>query len=40
VAAADEAARADVLAALDLARSVPFPDPADATNGIYAEERR
>ena len=40
VAAADEAARADVLAALDLARSVPFPDPADATNGIYAEELR
>ncbi len=39
-AAAEAAARAesDVLRALEKARAVPFPDPADVTAGIYAEE--
>jgi len=34
----DEAAQADILAALAAARAVPFPDPAHVTSGIYAEE--
>jgi TPP-dependent pyruvate/acetoin dehydrogenase alpha subunit len=36
--AVDQAVEADVRAALDQARTVPFPDPALATSGIYAEE--
>jgi TPP-dependent pyruvate/acetoin dehydrogenase alpha subunit len=36
--AATRAAEADVRAALDAARTVPFPDPALATSGIYAQE--
>jgi|HubBroStandDraft_1064217.scaffolds.fasta_scaffold47070_3 TPP-dependent pyruvate/acetoin dehydrogenase alpha subunit len=39
-AGADAKAQADVLAALDAARSIPFPDPATATTGIYAQELR
>lgn len=39
-ATADARAQADVIAALEAARAIPFPDPAEVTAGIYAEETR